>query len=559
VVRGLDNDRVLILENGARTGDLSSQSADHGVALDPATATQIEVVRGPATLLYGSSAIGGVVNLVSDEIATKPVRGVHGAFTAQGATADQNAGIAGNLSGGNGKLAFRLNGSAQRSDEYDTPEGKLPNSQARSRSGGGALAATGENGYLGASYQYVDTLYGVPFVEEGETTLNPRRHRVDLRGERRNLGGFVSGIKFLGGFRDYTHDELEGSGEIATSFRNKVSEGNLYLNHRACGPLFGTVGVRAEHRDYSSAGEEALAPPTTQDTVSGFFYEELSYRHVAVQFGARLDHTWFDPDGTAVERPELGKRDFTNVSASVGLLGHLRDDLTLALNLARASRNPSLEELYNLGPHAGNFAFEIGDPTLESEVAYGADLSIRLRRQRLHAEGTVFINSIDNFIFPLQTGDEEEGLPVVNFASADTRFIGFEAHLDAGLTDGLWLVLGGDAVRGELRDGGGSLPRIPPHRLWAGLRFERGAFHLAGEVKHVGEQTRVYGAETPTDGYTVVNFHGSYQITTGRTVHTLTLRADNVGDELYRNHLSYIKDLAPEMGRSFRLVYSVRF
>jgi iron complex outermembrane receptor protein len=147
----------------------------------------------------------------------------------------------------------------------------------------------------------------------------------------------------------------------------------------------------------------------------------------------------------------------------------------------------------------------------------------------------------------------------VNFASADTRFIGFEAHLDAGLTDGLWLVLGGDAVRGELRDGGGSLPRIPPHRLWAGLRFERGAFHLAGEVKHVGEQTRVYGAETPTDGYTVVNFHGSYQITTGRTVHTLTLRADNVGDELYRNHLSYIKDLAPEMGRSFRLVYSVRF
>ena len=187
VVRGLDNDRVLILENGARTGDLSSQSADHGVTLDPATATQIEVVRGPATLLYGSSAIGGVVNLISDEIATKPVDSVHGAFTVQGATADQNAGIAGNVSGGNGKFAYRVNGSAQRSDEYDTPDGKVPNSQSNSKSGGGSLASTGENGYLGASYQYVDTRYGVPFVEEGGTTLHPRRQRVDLRGEKRNL------------------------------------------------------------------------------------------------------------------------------------------------------------------------------------------------------------------------------------------------------------------------------------------------------------------------------------------------------------------------------------
>jgi iron complex outermembrane receptor protein len=560
VVRGLDNDRVLILENGARTGDLSSQSADHGVTLDPATATQIEVVRGPATLLYGSSAIGGVVNLVSDEIVTKPLQGVHGAFTAQGATADENAGIAGNLSGGNGKVAYRVNGSAQRTDEYDTPEGKVPNSQSKSKSGGGSLAFTGDDGFLGASYQYVDTRYGVPFVEEGETTLHPRRHRVDLRGERRNLGGFISGVKFLGGFRDYKHDEIEGSGEIATSFKNKVTEGDLYLNHRAFGALTGTFGLRGEHRDYSAAGEEALAPPTTQNTFAGFVYEELKFRHAAIQFGGRVDHTSFDPDGAAVERPDVPKRDFTNFSASVGVLGYLRDDLTLALNLARAARNPSLEELYNLGPHAGNFAFEIGDPTLPTEIAYGADLSLRYRTSRFVGEGTVFINSIDQFIFPFQTGEVEEDLPVVSFTSADSKFTGFEAHVDAGLTKDVWLILGGDAVRGELRGGGGGpLPRIPPYRLWAGLRFEHGPFHLEGEVKNVGKQTRVYGAETTTAGYTLVNFHGSYQITSGHTVHTVTVRADNVADELYRNHLSYIKDLTPEMGRSFRLVYGVRF
>lgn len=559
VVRGLDNDRVLILENGARTGDLSSQSADHGVTLDPATATQIEVVRGPATLLYGSSAIGGVVNLVSDEIVTRPSSGVHGAFTAQGATADENAGIAGNVSGGNGKVAYRVNGSAQRTDEYDTPEGKVPNSQSNSKSGGGSLAFTGDDGFLGASYQYVDTRYGVPFVEEGETTLHPRRHRVDLRGERRNMGGFVSGIKFQGGFRDYKHDEIEGSGEIATSFKNKVSEGKLYLNHRAYGPLTGTFGVRGEYRDYSAAGEEALAPPTTQQSVSGFFYEELRFRHVSLQVGGRLDHASFDPDGAAIERPDLPKRDFTNFSGSAGLLGYLRDDLTIAINLARAARNPSLEELYNLGAHAGNFAFEIGDPTLPTEVAYGADLSLRYRRHGFSGEATAFINSIDKFIFPFQTGDDEEGLPVVTFLSADSKFTGFEAHVDAGLTNALWLVLGGDSVRGELRDGSGPLPRIPPRRLWVGLRLEHKPFHLEGEVKNVGKQTRVYGAETPTDGYTVVNFHGSCQLTSGRTVHTVTVRADNVGDELYRNHLSYIKDFAAEMGRSFKLLYGVRF
>jgi iron complex outermembrane receptor protein len=559
VVRGLDNDRVLILENGARTGDLSSQSADHGVTLDPATATQIEVVRGPATLLYGSSAIGGVVNLVSDEIVTKPEQGVHGAVTAQGATADEHAGIAGNLSGGNGRMAYRINGSAQRTDDYDTPEGKVPNSQSNSKSGGGSLGFTGDEGYLGASYQYVDSRYGVPFVEEGGTTLHPRRHRVDLRGERRNLGGFISGVKVLGGYRDYKHDEIEASGEIATTFTNKVTEGNLYLNHRAFGPLAGTFGVRAEHRDYSTVGEEALAPPTIQNTFAGFLYEELRYRHLSLQFGGRVEHTSFDPDGALVERPDVPKRDFTTFSASAGVLGYLRDDLTVALNLARAVRNPSLEELYNLGAHVGNFAFEVGDPTLPTEVAYGADLSLRYRTPRFIGEGTVFINSIDRFIFPFQTGEVEEDLPVVNFTSADSRFTGFEGHVDAGLTKALWLVLGADAVRGELRNGGGPLPRIPPYRLWAGLRFEHKRFHLEGEVKNVGKQTRVYGAETPTEGYTVLNFHGSYQLISGHVVHTVTVRADNVGDELYRNHLSYIKDLTPEMGRSLRLVYGIRF
>jgi iron complex outermembrane receptor protein len=290
-------------------------------------------------------------------------------------------------------------------------------------------------------------------------------------------------------------------------------------------------------------------------------YEELTFRHIAFQAGARVDHTSFDPDGAAVERDDVFPRDFTNFSGSLGVLGHLRDDLTLAVSFARAARNPSLEELYNLGPHVGNFAFEIGDPNLPTEIAYGGDLSLRYRGPRLIVEGNAFVNSVSDYIFPFQTGevDEEEGLPIVNFRSADSDFYGFEAHVDAGLTKELWLIVGGDTVHGELRADGSPLPRIPPYRVWAGLRFERKGFHLEGEVRNVGEQTRIYGAETPTDGYTLVNLHGSYQLTTGHTVHVFTVRLDNATDELYRNHLSYIKDLTPEMGRSFRVVYGLKF
>ncbi len=390
VIRGLDNDRVLILENGVRTGDLSSQSADHGVNLDPATAGSIEVVRGPATLLYGSSAIGGVVNLVSEEIPTKPVNDVHGSMTVQGATADENGAIAGDVSLGNGRFAARFNGSAQRTSDYETPDEILetvPNTFSRSKSGGGGFSFTGQDGFAGASYQYVNTRYGVPFVEEGETTLNPRRHKLDFRGERRNLDSFIEGVKFQGAYRDYAHDEIEGSGEIATSFKNKTWEGELFLHHRPAGPLQGTFGVWLLDRDYSSVGEEALAPPTTQNSFAGFLYEELNFRHLSLQFGGRLDHTSFDPDGAAVERDDVIPRDFTEFSGSVGVLGYLRDDLTLAVNLARAARNPSLEELYNLGPHPGNFAFEIGDPNLPTEVGYGFDVSLRYRSNRLARGG----------------------------------------------------------------------------------------------------------------------------------------------------------------------------
>jgi iron complex outermembrane recepter protein len=560
VVRGLDGDRVLVLENGARTGDLSSQSGDHGVTLDPAQATRIEVVRGPATLLYGSNAIGGVVNLISDEIPTRPVKGVTGALTAQGGTVNDEAGIAGNASFGNGSWAFRANGTARRTSDYETPLGKVDNSQTETQGGGGAIAYTKDQGYFGASYQYLCTEYGLPVIGDEIVKLNPRRHRLDVRGERRGLSGPVEGIQFEGAFRNYRHEEIEvETGDVGTAFRNKFTEGQLKLNHQSIGRLKGTIGLWANHRDYSSEGAEALAPPTKQNGFAGFLYEELGFRHVSLQFGARYDRTSFDPDLSVPDREDVRARDFDNVSGSVGVLGYLRDDLTLAVSFARAARNPSLEELYNFGPHPGNFAFEIGDPNLKTEVGYGLDASLRHRSARVAAELTYFRNRIDDFVFPFQTGEIEDGLTVLQFIQADSLLQGFEAHLDLGLTKALWLELGGDGVRGKLRSDDTPLPRIPPYRGWIGLRYQTGKWHLEGQLRTAARQDRVYGVETPTAGYAVANFHGSYTVTSGRTAHIVTLRVDNAGDTTYRNHLSYIKDVIPELGRNVKLIYTVRF
>lgn len=453
-----------------------------------------------------------------------------------------------------------MTGSAQRAGDVDTPEGEIPNSQSEMKSGGGSLGWTGDNGYAGAAYEYTDSNYGIPFVEEGGTTLTPRRHRLDFRAERRNLGSVFEGVKLQLGYRDYRHDEHEASGDIATSFHNKFGEGQLMLNHRPAGRLKGTLGVWGTHRDYTSEGEEALAPPTRQNAFSAFLYEELPFPHVTLQFGGRLDRTTYDTDPESVpERTGLRDRDFTEFSASAGVLGYLREDLTLAVSVARAARNPSLEELYNFGPHVGNFAFEVGNPELRAEHGRGVDVSLRWRRPRFAGELTAFRNSIDDFIFAFPTGEVEDDLPVVNYLSADSLLQGFEAHVDLGLTRSLWLELGGDAVRGELRNTNDPLPRMPPLRAWASLRYERGGLHVEGEVRTADRQDRVFGVETPTAGYALFNGHASYVLTTGRTAHTFTVRLDNAADRLYRNHLNFIKDQAPEMGRSLKAVYSVRF
>jgi iron complex outermembrane receptor protein len=527
VIRGLDGDRVLILEDGQRMGDLSSQSGDHGITVNPASASKIEVVRGPATLIYGANAVGGLVNVISDAVPSEAVSGVKGGFTGDLGTNGGQAQGAADLWWGNARWALHAGGGGARNGDYSTPEGTVDNTQARSGFGSVGLSWTGARGYLGANYGYEDTRYGLPYVEEGNVELTPRRSMVNVRGEMK-------------------------------AFRNDTHEFEFLGTHRNYGRFSGSFGARALDRSFSAVGDEALSPPVDQQGAAAFVYEEVTFHHATLQLGGRFDHASYAPKSVA-----LPARDFSEFSGSVGVLIQppaFDHRSSIAVSFARTSRYPALEELYFYGPHPGNFAFEIGNADLGAEHALGLDVSFRWRSARFSAEATYFRNRIDDYIFrnPIE-GEFEDGFPVVEFMAADSVLQGVELHGDVQVASRIFADFGFDYVRGDLLDPDAPLPRIPPFRARGSLRYQVGAFNAGGEVTGVSAQDRVFGDETPTDGYGLLKLFTSYSWPTGNGVSTITARLDNATNTLYRNHLSYVKDFVPEKGRTFKLVYSIRF
>lgn len=555
VIRGLDGDRISVLEDGQRMGDLSSQSGDHSVQTNPAAARKIEVVRGPATLLYGANAIGGLVNVITDSIPTEKTQGASGNFTFNFGSNGGAGGGAGDIHVGNGKFALHFGGAGNRSGNYDTPLGEVDNSQSRTALGQIGASWTGEKSYVGASYGYDESKYGIPVVEEGTVTLTPKRHAFSVRAGGQNLGGWLQSYRATLGVRAYQHSELEGS-EVGTTFHNDTLESEVLLSHKRVSRLVGSFGGWFLNRAFDAVGAEALSPPVDQRAAAAFVYEEVESPHATLQFGGRFDHSTF--------KPEAGRRErtFNEWSASTGLVLKpvaAKDNFVIALNLARASRYPSLEELYYFGPHPGNLSFEVGNDELAAEHALGFDLAVRARGERFEGEVSFFRNDISNYIFRMPTGEIEDEFPVVRNIEADSVLTGVEAHGDVKLTPELTLELTYDMVRGKLKESGDPLPRVPPQRFLTGLTYQRNAFQIGGSAQIVSQQTRVFGEELPTDGYVTAKFFTSYSFQKAGMLNTVTARLDNATDKLYRNHLNFLKELLPETGRSFKVVYSLGF
>lgn len=581
VIRGFDGDRVLVLQDGVRTGSVGSQSGDHGEPIDPLSAERIEVVKGPGTLLYGSNAIGGVVNVIGND-ENESHEGFRGFATGVAGTADRQAGFSGGLEYGVGKFLFRGNVGAQRSDDFETPLGRIPNSASRSNSGSFNAGYFGDKVYTNGGYSADIRRYGIPFAalfeaEEEERgialpeidediDIRIRSHKFRLNGGFRELTNpFLSGVQYNLDYTDYRHKEIEradGIDEVGTIFDNKTFSYRSLFEQQKYGKLTGRFGFEGFNREYEVNGaEQLITGKVKHDAFSVFGLEELNFDRVKVQFGGRVENNRYRP-----ENSDLTRRSFTAFSGGAGINVGLWEGGAFVANYTHSNRAPALEELYNNGPHIGTITFEIGNDALRRETANGIDVSLRHQSKRFRVTGDVYYYRIENFVF-LAPQDEdgdgevdiEDGLPVGRYEQAGASYVGAELSADASFNDYIGGFLSMDYVRAKLVDGDIDLPRIPPFRARVGLDFRYKDLSVRPEAVFAADQDKIFPLETRTAGYGIINVGASYTIGRQHQAHIFSVNAYNLTDKLYRNHVSFIKELVPEIGRGVRFGYTIRF
>lgn len=567
VIRGFDGDRVLVLQDGIRTGSLSSQSGDHGEPLHVLNLARLEVVKGPATLLYGSNALGGVVNAITSHHQNHmhPHEGLRGYASAVGGSGNAQGGGSAGFEYGTGNWLVWGNGGGQRTGDYQTQLGQIPNSKTRIGDGLGGFGYFGNRAFFSLGYGVNDGRYGIPFAgefeshEHGEDSdeaaadidLVFRRHYVPVTFGIRTPGSYIEGLRVSLNYSDWQHQELEGD-ETGTNFDNQQYVYRATFEQRRAGRLTGSFGFWGMRRDYEARGAESLSPPVNQDAAALFTLQEVGFERFRFQFGGRLEHNRYNPLG-------LDKRSFTGFSGAAGIHVPLWRSGAFVTNYTHSYRAPALEELFFNGPHIGTLTFEIGNPNLKRERADGMDFSLRHNGERVRAEANFYYYNIRDFVFLAPTGAIEDGLPKADYSQGDSRFLGSELGVDLALRPNLWLNLGLDTVDAQLKDRSAPLPRIPPLRGRVGIEASHRGFSLKPEMVLANQQNDVFTNETRTAGYAVLNLAASYTYAQRHLAHIFSVNAFNLGDRLYRNHLSFIKDFAPELGRGVRFAYTVRF
>ena len=560
VIRGFDGDRVLVSTDGVRVGSLASQSGDHAEPVDTLSVERIEVVKGPATLLYGSNAIGGVVNAISghDEGAHPGIRGY---LSTIGGTNNSQGAVSAGLEYGIKNWMFWGNGSGQRTGNYSAGGnfGEVKNTFTRNATGDGGLGYFAKNFFFNANYSYYKSRYGIPldFREENpeERSLNMHRNDVKFNFGFSNLNSFITGGKFTVDLSRYQHQEIEDD-VVGTTFTNNVNSYRGMFDQRQRGGLTGRFGFEGYRRDFSTVGEEMLIKgPVQQDSFSVFGLEEYQWERVKFQFGGRVENNRYRPTN-----PDLPPRDFTGFSGAVGANVELWKGGAFVANYSHSTRAPALEELYNNGPHDGSLSFEVGNPNLKAETNDGLDFSLRQQNKRIKAEANFYYYDLKNYVFLAPSGlvDEDSGFPIANYLQGHARFTGTELSLDVTANKYLNVLSGLDYVNAQLKDGT-PLPRIAPLRGRFGLDAHYKNLSVKPEVVAVADQNRVFTNETRTPGYTVINLEGTYVLPAKHFANIFSVNAYNLTDKLYFNHISFIKDISPEIGRGVRLSYTIRF
>lgn len=598
VIRGLDSDRIRILQNGSNTLDASATSVDHAVSFEPGNVESIEVVRGPATLLYGPNAIGGVVNVIDgripDERIDEPIRGSIGGNLS---SADSGYGTNALLEGGIGGFAWHLEGYVREAEDLRIPgdarsarlrelqplkagtkeeSGHLQNSDSKSHGFSAGASQIWDNGYFGAAYSGFETTYGSP--AEKEVSIELEQRRWDFRGAFYEPLSLIKSINYRLAFSDYEHTEFEGP-EPGTTFSNRGHDGRLEINHEKLGPFEGTLGYQNERSDFMAKGEEKFLPEVLTQTNSVFLFEEMEFSEsLKLQGGARYDHISAEASKDAAFGPAR-ERTFDNFSGSLGVVFTPNNDYSFGLSATYSERAPTYQELFANGPHVATGAFEVGDDSLDVEQALGLDLSLRKRTGRVTGAVTIFYNRFNNFIGQFPTGEEksleDEAFPVLAYRSTNAEFFGgeieaivhliqpvksAEAMVPSGkhpvaaiptkpLHESLDLELKADYVRARDTKSGDPLPRISPFHASAALAYKLGDFGARVEGIFSASQHETADNELPTDSYCLLNAALTYQFKSGPVTTDVYIKGVNLTDEEAREHTSFLKDIAPLGGR----------
>jgi iron complex outermembrane recepter protein len=571
VIRGLGGDRVLMLEDGARVGDLSSASSDHALSVEPLNAERIEVVRGPAALLYGSNAIGGVINVIRDEIPTTVPDRANGTVSLQGQSVNDALAGGASLHTAAGPLALSGSGSYRNAGDLSTPAGTLENTDLRTYSLAAGASRVTPRGHLGAAYRYYDNDYGVPggFVgshPEG-VRIEMRRHSIHGQAQLHRPVGPFSSIEADGKYTNYHHRELEDEGIIGTEYGLLSAAGEVTARHGELGRLTsGALGARIDWEDFA-AGGSTQTPPSRSWTAAIYALEELGLGPIRLQAGGRLDWHRIEPLETTTARDigEVRTRTFASIAASIGALYSLREGLSIGASLARAYRTPDTNELFSQGPHLAAYSYEVGNPDLDAEVGVGVDVFLRARQDRFNAEVAAFRNMLRNYIYYRDTGaTSPTGLPVYQASGADALLQGFELSATAEPLRNFVLSGTLSHVRGSFTDSDEPLPMIPPVNGQLSARYERARFFVGAGVRAAAEQERIAEFEMETPGYSVLDVEGGVRWLAFGRMHSVTARVENVTDAVVYDHLSRIRDretdrraAGPSRGAS--VVYRVVF
>ena len=591
VIRGQAGPRVRVLNNGIGSNDASAISPDHATSVEPLLAERIEVLRGPATLLYGSGAIGGVVNVIDNRIPTQMPDKLPGAALEQrfDSTSDETSTTM-KLEGGYSNFAFHLDGFYRNRNNLDigghaidtaavtvsdptlkvvdNPKGFLENTGAEAISGSAGMSWIGEPGFAGASINHLENNYGIAPDGAGEetTVIRLRQNKYDFKSELEVPFRFVESLRTRLGYTDYQHTEVT-NGQPGAFFTNKSYEGRIELTHQAIGPLHGVVGFQAQVSDFNAIEKltgSAIVPRSDTFSYGVFAVETLDIGKLKYQVGLRIEQTDIEPDG-------LASLSYTPVSASVSALWKVDDHNSLNLAITRSSRAPNVQELLANGYHDATRSFEVGDIHLKEETSYNLDLGYRFKSGWLRAEIDLFHNWVVNYIAQQRSGRfvDEDGnpcvvgcVPLLHATQNNAIFKGYEAKLIFSMMENhygfLDLTLFSDYTRGEFA--GGDVPRMPPLRYGLQLDYGKNEFSSYLRFMRAESQTNPGDFETPTDGYLLLNIGTQYKYIAYKDVELLLFaKGSNLLNENIRNSTSYLRNFAPEAGRGAEIGFRVSY